>query len=217
MTFNLPKDYPVKRPNVLIRNANLNRSIHQLLINKLQDFIMSLPQEEACLYQIIEWIKDNMDDVVETCQSMCEVKEAVNNNMHCHCFSRVWIVSHHIYNTTKRKDIITYAHQLNLNGFSMPGKPGFIVVEGRTEDVDEFWRRIRFMSWQKINIRETEKINDVDATTASQWCRFSSFQENVFSKAELVNLLTEKGLSHMFHSLFGIESKDLPACSDNKR
>ena len=56
--------------------------------------------------------------------------EVKNQNTQC-SFSRMWIYSHHIYSKFKRRDIIAWANELTLNGFSMCGKPGMICVEGR--------------------------------------------------------------------------------------
>jgi len=48
-----------------------------------------------------------------------------------HCsFTRMWLYSHHIYSKYKRKDILNWATELKLHGFSMCGKPGIICLEG---------------------------------------------------------------------------------------
>lgn len=42
---------------------------------------------------------------------------------------RLWIYSHHIYSSKKRRTIGNLAHQLNLSGFCRPGKPGESIVQ----------------------------------------------------------------------------------------
>ena len=56
-------------------------------------------------------------------------------------FSRFWIYSHHIYNKDKRKSILEWAKELDLTGFSMPGKPGVICIEGPQNNCEEYWQR----------------------------------------------------------------------------
>ena len=56
-------------------------------------------------------------------------------------FSRFWIFSHHIYSKTKRKCILEWSKEMNLKGFSLPGKPGVICAEGLQENCEEYWRR----------------------------------------------------------------------------
>lgn len=70
--------------------------------------------------------------------------------------SRIWIYSHHIYSKVKRQEIQDWGKELKLHGFSMPGKPGIICAEGFSCDVEEFWHRVRRMSWKKIGITEQE-------------------------------------------------------------
>ena len=56
-------------------------------------------------------------------------------------FTRLWIYSHHIYNKEKRKCILEWAKELDLTGFSMPGKPGVVCVEGIQEHCEDYWQR----------------------------------------------------------------------------
>ena len=50
-------------------------------------------------------------------------------------FAREFIKFHHIYNKHKRRDILAWAQELNLTGFSLPGKPGIVCVEGHELEV----------------------------------------------------------------------------------
>lgn len=45
----------------------------------------------------------------------------------------IWF--HHIKSTAKRKDIVSWAHELSVRGFSKPGFPGIIICEGMEDDV----------------------------------------------------------------------------------
>lgn len=51
--------------------------------------------------------------------------------------------SHHLLATSKRRDIVAWASELDLYVISKPGYPGVIVTEGIERDVDEFLTRIK--------------------------------------------------------------------------
>jgi hypothetical protein len=57
-----------------------------------------------------------------------------------------------IYSLNKRKNIIEWAKDLQLNGFSKPGKPGVICVEGNHLNVLEYLTRLKSMNWQRLTV-----------------------------------------------------------------
>ena len=69
------------------------------------------------------------------------IKKNLNATENLRIFSRFWIFSHHIYSKTKRKCILEWSKEMNLKGFSLPGKPGVICAEGLQENCEEYWRR----------------------------------------------------------------------------
>lgn len=71
---------------------------------------------------------------------------------------------HHIYNKNKRRDILQWAKELCLSGFSVPGKPGIVCVEGTKEvgtsrcsllmflqNVRTYVQRLRRLPWQAMH------------------------------------------------------------------
>lgn len=66
----------------------------------------------------------------------------------------VW--SHHLLATSKRRSIVSWSKELRLDGFSRPGYPGAIFVEGEAADVDEFIRRLKELRWQALQVREVQ-------------------------------------------------------------
>ena len=50
---------------------------------------------------------------------------------------------------TKRKNIVGIAHDLNLTGLSMPGKPGVVIIEGLSTSVQEWVTQVRSWNWKK--------------------------------------------------------------------
>lgn len=90
----------------------------------------------------VEWAKDNLQLFID--KSLLEApapkKESASPRMP-EVFSRLWIYSHHIYNKSKRKNILDWSKELGLSGFSMPGKPGIVCVEGPQSACEDFWSR----------------------------------------------------------------------------
>ncbi len=128
-------------------------------------------------------------------------------------FSRLWIYSHHIYSKTKRKDILDLSSEFQLTGFSMPGKPGVVCLEGCSRNCAEAWAAIKSWNWKKINVKvqeDEEVADDVDRCR-----RFEGFQEIGFVKSgesrdyhmdmgEFFNFLKNHRSDYMFKELFGI-------------
>lgn len=76
----------------------------------------------------------------------------------------VWF--HHIKNTEKRKNLIAWARELHCGGFSKPGFPGVVVVEGLVGDVREYLARVRALQWQAMQVR-AERLVECTACKAS--------------------------------------------------
>ena len=58
----------------------------------------------------------------------------------------------------KRKLILEWSRELDLTGFSMPGKPGIVCVEGVESAVDEMWTRLRKLNWKRLTVKERKTI-----------------------------------------------------------
>ena len=69
---------------------------------------------------------------------------------------RTLLWSHHLLSTTKRKQIVTWSRELSLTGYSRPGYPGAILIEGEIHNVDEFVSRIKALRWQALQVRGEE-------------------------------------------------------------
>ncbi|CAH8559348.1 unnamed protein product [Heterobilharzia americana] len=70
----------------------------------------------------------------------------------------LWIISHHIRSSIKRRLILEWSKELELSGCCMPGRPGLIIVEGKETKADEYWRRLRNLQWKHIQLREREVL-----------------------------------------------------------
>ena len=180
---------------------------------------MEREENELCVGSVIQWVQENGTKYVKNSQEeskgsskkVCDVQEDT-------VFSRMWIYSHHIYSKFKRKDIQEYAKELNLTGFSMPGKPGMVCIEGYSRDVEDFWGRLRRMQWKRLVMKEKEdtEIGDSDINSLR---KFQNFEEKVFDPRDgrgrgyhmdmglLVQFLEKHGCGNIFHIYFGVDGK----------
>ena len=67
----------------------------------------------------------------------------------------IWF--HHIKASGKRKAAQSWAKELGLGGFSKPGYPGIIVVEGRFDDCETYVSRLKRLSWKAMSVRVAEE------------------------------------------------------------
>ena len=70
--------------------------------------------------------------------------------------TRAVIWSHHIASSLKRRDILNWSRELNLGGFSRPGWPGTVVIEGEEADVHEFETKLKALQWAALQVRGEE-------------------------------------------------------------
>jgi len=133
--------------------------------------------------------------------------------------SRLWIWTHHVYcgsrKDAKRKDVVDYAAKLGLAGFSLPGKPGFIAVEGETEVCYDYWKNLKSWGWKRIELRHEEK------DFSGEFCFEGKMQElhflnptssrnNCIDYGRFREFLVERGLGSVFEVLFKGEFKEKP-------
>lgn len=209
----LPSTYPlIEPPNVLVRcsQQNLNRKFTE----DLSAYILESHANESSILDIIEWIKENVNKYLSNNNKNTRsdaTKQAANG---LYSFSRMWIYSHHIYSLNKRKSIVQWAKDFDLNGFSKPGKPGMICVEGESENVQKFWTQLRSVPWQKIQIKENE-LFQIEPSKLDEYQKFYEFKEMVFSNENdshidiglLFAFLKEKGFQSVFNMYFGVDGK----------
>lgn len=176
----LPHYYPeLEQPTVSISYPNINTGQHNMIKALIDESLTNLRQsEETFLFQFISWLQDDktIRDVLEN--NLLETKagskplKKVGDKL-----ERLWIYSHHIKSKRKRSSITENARNLNLTGFSLPGKPGIICVEGYQRDTQEFWRLLKAMHWQKIQIRMEENENESIENDLNRFRKFNKFEE----------------------------------------
>lgn len=179
VAFQLPHLYPCSRlANISVRSSLFNKSEETSIRKKLEEFLKSVDTTEVYALEVLNWIHDNVETFTKSPEN--QTKQSTDHKKWIE-FERMWIYSHHLKSKTKRQEIVKSARQLDLSGFSRPGKPGIICVEGWKRNTEDFWKYIRSMNWQKITIRKSEvKTIDLDELDAAR--KFPNFTEQLFAQ-----------------------------------
>ncbi|KAK7543877.1 hypothetical protein IWX49DRAFT_145374 [Phyllosticta citricarpa] len=69
---------------------------------------------------------------------------------------RVVLWMHHLLATSKRRAIVQMSRESCLAGYSRPGYPGSVYVEGEADNVRSFVDELKTMRWQAIQERASE-------------------------------------------------------------
>lgn len=218
MIICFPHQYPFLKPEVYIRSAGLNRSQQNQLNLDMIKYMKSLESGEPCMLILINWLTENASSYFSSNTQIQDNSTAQKSENSNDSYCRMWIYSHHIYNKFKRKEIVDSGGELNLTGFSLPGKPGFICVEGYKKDCCEFLQNLKQMSWKKISLvrEETEESGDIDI---KEFRKFDSFGEISFQvrrgpareyhmdMGQFLKYLTDHDCAYAFQDLFGLEGQ----------
>ncbi|XP_026221508.1 RWD domain-containing protein 2B [Anabas testudineus] len=220
-----PSEYPSVLPETTVRCSSLSRAQQTQLHSDLNAYLTETCQGEVCVLSAVDWVKDNVELYINKSLSAAPApKKQCASPRPQEVFSRLWIYSHHIYNKTKRKNILEWSKELGLSGFSMPGKPGIVCVEGPESACEEFWSRVKVLTWKKIMIRHREDIplerQGEDSRTVESidsLRKFTGFEEAMFDPhgnrgnhmdlGQLYQFLNEKGCCDVFQIYFGIEGR----------
>lgn len=215
-----PTDYPQVLPEITVRCPKLTRAQQMQLHSALSTYLSENCCGDVCILSAVQWIKDNAQTYVSNCVPVSEPKKESVLTQSKEAFTRLWIYSHHIYNKIKRKNILEWSKELNLSGFSMPGKPGIVCVEGLQSACDEFWARVKVLTWKRIMIRHREDVplnNNWTEEKIDSLRKFTGFDEAIFDPhgnrgnhmdlGQLFQFLNDKGCADIFQMYFGIEGR----------
>ncbi|NXD81327.1 RWD2A protein, partial [Halcyon senegalensis] len=213
----LPHMYPHVAPQLFARSDALHRQQQSQLNTGLASHISSLASGEMCIYEAVQWVKDNSLPYLENSKTSSESaseEAVVKETLH-----RMWIYSHHIYRQELRKKIFDSAKKLNLTGFCLTGKPGVICVEGLQENCEEFWRVIRYPNWKHISCKHVENIETEGSVDNLRL--FRAFEDLQFQAhgdyglrndyhmdlGQFLEFLKQHQSGHIFQILFGVKGK----------
>ncbi|KAI5625438.1 RWD domain-containing protein 2B, partial [Silurus asotus] len=212
-----PSQYPAVLPEIVVRCGELSRAQHACLVSDLRLYLCESCSGEVCVLSAIDWLRDHAGEYLVGGK---DFDRGARGEEHpsAGIFTRLWIYSHHIYNKSKRKNILEWAKELQLSGFCMPGKPGVLCVEGPQAACEEFWSRVKVLTWKRIMIRHREDVPlDPANQSADLLRRFDGFEEAAFDPhgnrgnhmdlGQLFHYLSERGCAQIFQLYFGVEGR----------
>ncbi|MBW0534182.1 hypothetical protein O181_073897 [Austropuccinia psidii MF-1] len=169
ITFTISVDYPqLAHPNLAISSNHLTR-VDQIQFNEdFKAWISSNsndrpPIGESCLDILIDKVIDLSHNF--TCLSdlnpknlSCIQSQSVAQTLSLDHLDMAWSVfwMHHIMATGKRKNIISWARELNIRGWSKPGYPGVLIIDGPAKAIEEYSSRLKSLRWKAIQQRHLE-------------------------------------------------------------
>ncbi|XP_017012158.2 RWD domain-containing protein 2B [Drosophila takahashii] len=205
----LPLLYPLlEQARVSVHTPLLGKSKEQRLKSDMEQFQSERRAEEPVpyIFQLLSWLQEHIEDLLKRPASEFVDQQEEPQDLPQLAVShleRMWIYSHHIKSTAKRQELIRQAHQLQLTGFSRPGKPGIICVEGESENVQEFWVTIKALRWQKISVVRTEPRQRKRGFEDFSEQLFNA-EEGVMNMGQFIRFLEAHGFGYMKAELFGL-------------
>jgi len=134
--------YPEKTADVSAHSpSNLNRSSHDLINRDLKNLLSTYEPGMLAVGSVLEWIQDHLSNYTSE-EALANAVEGSSKEKKTDANYRMWIQSHHIYSKHKISDLQNWAEELSLTGFIMPGKPGFVCVEGMETNCQMWWQRV---------------------------------------------------------------------------
>lgn len=219
----IPLKYPNTMPELNVQSNSLSRQQYKHLNDDLQEHVQSLERGELCITEAIQWLQENALNYLRTVVTSKMEDESKQGRKQPTSFTRLWIHSHHIYSRSKREDIFAWSKERGLTGFSLPGKPGIICVEGPQGEVDEFWHKLRRLNWKKLTSKHREDVtidgDDKEAfeTTFKSLRHFPDFQEINFEVrgsrdyhmdlGQFFQYLEKHGCAEVFKILLGVDGR----------
>lgn len=182
----LPFKYPAVVPEITVRSVSLSRSQQTQLNSDLTAYLQQNFLGDVCILNATDWVKEHASGYISRDTTASPAPESTVQPVDL-TLTRLWIYSHHIYNKCKRKNILEWARELALSGFSMPGKPGVVCVEGPQSACEEFWSRFAFTNFVCCvnNFSTKQDTRDVEIST-SLGCILWGFSLKSVDKTELM-------------------------------
>ncbi|XP_060653678.1 RWD domain-containing protein 2A [Drosophila nasuta] len=211
-------DVRIELPHLYPQLELARITVHTTLLGKLKeqrlkaDIDAHLAEqrdaEEAYIFQLLTWLQEHIETLMLRPESELENQQLEEEQPKAGNLERLWIYSHHIKSSTKRQEIVRQARQLDLSGFSRPGKPGIICVEGQPEQVQQYWRDIKSLRWQRITLVKTEQHQRKRFFDKFSEQLFNASDdgndEGVMNMGQFIKFLEAHGTGYMKSELFGL-------------
>ncbi|EGD82576.1 hypothetical protein PTSG_11979 [Salpingoeca rosetta] len=227
LNITLPPEYPAEAgPQLLVRCPSHSRAVSDALQQRLLTLAADEFAGDCCLFQLIDAVPQLVEEVVEEVSAADGRSNGDNSNVDQDTsqrgssntgkhdgFMRQFIYFHHIYNKSKRRDILAHAHELDLSGFSVVGKPGLVCIEGVEANVIDYTHRLRRLPWQKMQVKVTQTVATSDVESERKFPRMHELivdahgqRGNHADMGQVRQYLEEHGLGDVFTHIFAVGS-----------
>lgn len=153
LCYTLPLQYPNScKPHVFLScGAEVPNESRTKLRASLSKIVDSQVEGIECLDTIASEFRRFLADETDAVSSEAPSSilggtnagsDAISRNLDGHGL-RIILWMHHLLATTKRRAIVQYSKELGLAGFSKPGYPGAVYVEGPADQVKVFVRELK--------------------------------------------------------------------------
>lgn len=163
----LPAGYPAEPAEIQVSCPALTSEHHAELTSSLRALSLdaSAADREA-LAELAMALQHEANDRLQRQQQRASVARdavsaATTMGYPPSLFGRRMLWFHHIKSPEKRKEIVARARGAQLRGFSKPGFPGVIVVEGRDDECKSFVEGLRALRWQAMDVRWEQTLDRV--------------------------------------------------------
>ena len=161
LSITLPRLYPTSEPPRLSVSIPALRDHSRLTAALDQIAANGVAADREVLFEVCQAFQERAAEFASNAATAhVAVQEAAgetaDGRARCLCF--VWF--HHIKNLNKRKHIVSWARDAALRGFSKPGFPGVVAVEGEAGACTEYLARLRALRWQAMEVRLRTELAD---------------------------------------------------------
>lgn len=162
LELSLPPSYPeTNLPTAYLAcSGQIPTSTRKRARSLLSSTLADITPGQECLDVLVQQLSEQLS-TLSTTEDDDHSHNSQNNTQtkpqsHTPRIKTTLLWSHHLLATSKRKDIVSWSRSLRLHGYSRPGYPGAILIEGEEDDVDEFVSRIKELRWQALQVRGEE-------------------------------------------------------------
>ncbi|EKG12687.1 hypothetical protein MPH_10186 [Macrophomina phaseolina MS6] len=186
-----PHSYPASSvPQVFASfGPNVSNGVRKRLRARLRDIV---DQQEAgieCVDLIISDFRQALDDLhAAACHGAAQRHYDAPEEARQSEGLRVVLWMHHLLATSKRRAIVQLSKELGLGGFSKPGYPGSVYVEGEASAVRAFVDEL------KVRLRQAQ---DVLFMLTAQTMRWQAIQERASESVPLASIALAPGIQEV--------------------
>eukprot|EP00300_Choanocystis_sp_HF-7_P009934 c16707_g1_i1.p1 GENE.c16707_g1_i1~~c16707_g1_i1.p1 ORF type:complete len:272 (+),score=49.96 c16707_g1_i1:1396-2211(+) len=213
LDLSISQDYPAEPPLYSVGCSDFSREFQAQLHEDLVQIVTKDFSGQPSLLAIVQHVQTMAELVTTRHQAQPTSTQPTSTQT---TLAREYIWSHHLYSKTKRKFILDTARNNSLSGFSCPGKPGIIVVEGEELGVRDFSSRVKSLTWQRIRTRHYESESCKSLAELESTRKFEKFKELAFQngssthldRSALLEYMTAHKQQQEFYILLGMETND---------